>query len=310
MDDPRVLRPLQGLTPVTLSVMVVAIAIALGGDRPLVDAVVVAGLGLIAPLALGAAGLWSVAALAAAISMVMDPGTIAALLVIPALVVAGWSILDHLRGAGVRDLRSFVELARSLDAVTFVLAPTWAAVAVVSLLASVAEVELFGIGEPIVRLTAVHYLYAGVGALTIARRLRSSGDFYNRLATLAVGTSAAAPPIVAAGFVLGQPLPQIGGAVLMTVGVWSSAVVLLASVRGSTDTSTRLLRSAAGLTPWAPMVLALAWATAQHVAGTPALSVPDMARFHGLANGIGFVLLGLLATRDTAVTGTGSQGWG
>ena len=90
----------------------------------------------------------------------------------------------------------------------------------------------------------------------------------------------------------------------MTVGVWCSALVLLAGVRRSTGMLTRLLRSAAGLTPWAPMVLALAWATAQHVAGTPALSIPDMARIHELADGIGFVLLGMLATRDTAVTET------
>lgn len=237
--------------------------------------------------------------------MTLGPGPIATLLVVPAVVVADWSILDHLRRAGVRDIGSLLGLARSLDAATYVLAPTWAAVAVVSLLASVVKVKLFGIGEPIVRLTTVHYLYAGVGTLTIAWRLRRAGDIGDRLATLAVAASAAAPLIVAAGFVLGQPLPQIGGAALMTIGVWSSAVVLFASVRRSTDTSDWLLRSAAGLTPWVPMVLALAWATAQHVAGTPAFSVPDMARFHGLANGIGFVFLGLLATRDAAASETG-----
>jgi hypothetical protein len=50
------------------------------------------------------------------------------------------------------------------------------------------------------------------------------------------------------------------------------------------------------------MVLAVGWAIAQHVVGFPALSIPDMARLHGVANGVGFVLAGLLATRAMDAT--------
>ncbi len=300
--------PFGQMSPLTISVVAGAAAMSVIGDRPLVDAVVVMGLGVVAPLALGAARSWTVAAVAAAIAMVLEPGPVAAMLVLPALVVAVSSVVAHLRRAGVHDLRSIVEVGRSLDAIAYALAPTWATVAVVSLLASVSEVELFGIGEPIVRLTAVHYFYAGVGALTIARRLAHESTRFARLGFVAVVATAAAPPIVAAGFVLGHPIPQIGGAALMTIGVWSSAVLLLASATRSTGTIERVLRVAGGLTPWAPMILAMAWATAQHVAGTPALSVPDMARLHGLANGIGFVLLGLVATRGSVLTpGIGSH---
>lgn len=44
------------------------------------------------------------------------------------------------------------------------------------------------------------------------------------------------------------------------------------------------------------MGLAVAWAAA-HYWDVPAMSVPDMARTHGLANAFGFVLCGLLARR-------------
>ncbi|MEZ5180089.1 MAG: YndJ family transporter [Acidimicrobiales bacterium] len=47
---------------------------------------------------------------------------------------------------------------------------------------------------------------------------------------------------------------------------------------------------------WAPMVLAVAWAAAQHF-DVPALSIPDMVRTHGAGNAIGFVGAGLLARR-------------
>jgi hypothetical protein len=44
---------------------------------------------------------------------------------------------------------------------------------------------------------------------------------------------------------------------------------------------------------WVPMVLAVAWASGQHW-DVPALSIPDMARTHGLVNALAFVLCGLV----------------
>ena len=48
------------------------------------------------------------------------------------------------------------------------------------------------------------------------------------------------------------------------------------------------------LAVWAPMVLAVAWAAGQHW-DVPILSIPDMARTHGVANALGFIGAGLLA---------------
>lgn len=288
------------------AVTVAALTVASLGQRPLVDAVVVFGLGVIAPLALGRSMRWTAAAVSSAAALVSGPGPVATVLAMPALVAAVGSFLSAVASLDVRGIASALARMRSLDALAVLLGPVWAVAAVGALLASTARVDLFGIGEPIVRLTAVHYLYAGVGALAVARRLRDERGS-TRTTTLALVATALAPPIVAVGFVLGGPVPQIGGAILMTIGVWASATVLVARAFDGKRAGTSALRLAAGLAPWIPMVFAVAWASAQHVADVPALSIPDMARFHGLANGIGFVLLGLLATRPSARTATEEQ---
>lgn len=291
---------------IDVAVTLAALVVVLFGERPLVDAVVVGGLGVVAPLALGPSRRWTVAAACAAPALVLSPGALAVVLVLPAVLAAGVAVVTALAAVtGPSDRpgpdRRAPSLADPIDAAAAVLAPVWALVATVSLLASAAGRELFDIGEPIVRLTAVHYLYAGTGALAIARRLRAAHTGPPRTAAVAVVATALAPPVVAAGFVLGEPVPQIGGAVLMTLGVWATAIVLLATARRTAGPAGRL-RLVAGLVPWIPMVLAVAWATAQHVVGFPALSVPDMGRLHGLANGVGFVLLGLIATRVAPTT--------
>lgn len=284
------------LGPAAWAALVAGIGLVATGERPLVDVAVVVGLVVVAPLALGGSGPWALAGVAAAVALSAGDAAVATLAAIPAVVVAGWSTIDRLRGAGVHDLRSARSALRSPAVISSVVVPAWAVVGSASIVASVAGLELFGIGEPIVRLTAVHYLYAGVGALEVARRVMLERPPGARLPIAAVLTTAAAPPIVAAGFVLGHPVPQVGGALLMTVGVWLTAACLLASARRTPDPRARALRVLAGLTPWVPMILAVAWATAQHVGGFPALSVPEMARTHGLANGLGFVVLGLLGT--------------
>jgi len=285
------------LKPWQIAVTVVSIGIVLvGGDRPLVDAMVIAGIGIVAPLALGGATSWSVATPPVALALVLDPGILATVLVVPALIAAGRIVLGATTRDGSVDLPVLVARLRSVDTAAAMLAPVWGLVAVISLMSSTAGLELFGIGEPIVLLTAIHYLYAGVGALTIARRLDEDRTLNRTLTIVAVAATGVAPAIVAAGFVLGHPLPQIGGAVLMTLGVWAAAAALLTKGLRATAPRDRVMLTVAGLTPWVPMVLAVAWATAQHVADAPAMSIPDMARFHGLTNGLGFVLLGLLAT--------------
>jgi hypothetical protein len=83
----------------------------------------------------------------------------------------------------------------------------------------------------------------------------------------------------------------------MTIGVWLTASLQLASAaRGYVGGSTRVLLAVSGLAVWVPMILAVAWATGQHV-DVPALSIPAMARTHGLVNALGFTVCGLAGHR-------------
>jgi hypothetical protein len=108
--------------------------------------------------------------------------------------------------------------------------------------------------------------------------------------------TAAAPPVIAIGFVTGWATPQVGGAALMALGVFSIAALELrvAMTDRRSPWSRRALLAISGLAVWAPMLLAVTWAAGQHWS-VPALSVPAMVRWHGLPNAIGFVIAGLAA---------------
>lgn len=247
----------------------------------LIDGIVLLGVGVVLPLALGHPRRWAVVTLAVAGSMVVQGGSSAAALAAVWLVVALWGLADTLRSAAAstRDPGLLAEVA----------APAFACVAALAFVCSRGNVALFGIGEPIVELTAVHFIYAGVGAVTLAgvaaRTHRIAG-------AAAVVVTAAAPPVVALGFLLEHPVPQVGGAALMTIGVYLIAGLQLIDVRSARGAA-RLLLVVSGLVPWVPMLLAVAWATSLH-ADVPALSIPDMARTHGTMNAV-FVVAGLAA---------------
>lgn len=246
--------------------------------QSLIDGAVVAGLGLVAPLALARASwrwaAWPVAAGCAAAAMAVGPGAgpVAGLLVVPAIGAA--AVASH-------DARAAGDGVRSLAA-------GWAIVASGALLTSVLGWRLLGQQEPIVRLTAVHFLFAGTGALTVAAATGSA---------LAVRLTAAGPVLVAIGFVTGRALPQVGGAALLAVGVFTTAALQLRAATRPGRPVRRALLVTSGLAIWAPMALAVAWAAGQHW-DVPALSVPAMVRWHGTPNAVGFVLCGLLATQD------------
>jgi hypothetical protein len=153
----------------------------------------------------------------------------------------------------------------------------------------------FDLSTDIVRLTAVHFHYAGFGLPILgAAALRASSGNARRVLTGACAAAIVGPPIVALGFVTEAALFQVGGAVVMTIAAWGVAAGTAAQLR---DTA-RHSRAAAALlasssaSPLVAMVLAVQWALAQHAA-IPALSVDDMAATHGLLNGLGFVIAGL-----------------
>ena len=273
------------------------------------------GVAVVLPLAIGGRWrAWWVAAVSGGFALRVAPGAGAAVLVVPWLAVAcstTWCRLRLLRPAtssGSPGSAGGVGGVALADGAR-VLAAGYAVVAAVAFASSRLGIELFGVGEPIVELTAVHFTYAGCAALTLAAVALDRATAGRRpLAVAAVVLTAGAPPVVAFGFVTGWALPQVGGAVLMTLGVWSIASLQLReAIAGgpSTTASRRLLLGLSGVSVWVPMVLAVAWAAGQHWE-VPFLSIPDMARTHGVGNAIGFTLAGL-AARQPLLRSVGAQ---
>jgi hypothetical protein len=148
---------------------------------------------------------------------------------------------------------------------------------------------VLGSGGGVVELTAVHFVYAGAAVLTLA--LRTRGRY-------AVVLVAAAPPVVALGFVTGYAAALVVGAVAMASGAClvGALQVRRAGRDGGLSPARRVLLGVSGLAVWAPMALAVYWPLAAPYA-LPAPSIGLMVRTHGLANALGFCLCGLLATR-------------
>ncbi|MCI0582906.1 MAG: YndJ family protein [Chloroflexi bacterium] len=139
----------------------------------------------------------------------------------------------------------------------------------------------------IVRLTAVHFTYAGF-VLLLAGTLAAGAGL--RLA--AAGTLAAAVgiPLTAAGFVGVAPL-GLPGALLVAAGGLAIGSGTLA-VAGRARPGRRLLR-VAGLSLLISMPLAAGYAVTTAM-GLPWLDIPGMAAVHGTINVAGFAIPAML----------------
>jgi hypothetical protein len=184
----------------------------------------------------------------------------------------------------------------SVDHLVVAVAAGYLAVGAGWLVADRAGIEPAGFGPPFVQLTAVHFTFAGaVGTVLAWRAWRRRGG---RVATVAVVATANAPPLIAAGFVAFGPL-QIAGAVLLTVGTCAYAWVVLGHVVPTVHRNAAWLLGTSAVSVVVPMLLAVQWAVGANL-GTPALSIPAMAATHGVANAVGFCLLGVLGWRRAA----------
>ncbi|WP_052666345.1 YndJ family transporter [Nitriliruptor alkaliphilus] len=177
------------------------------------------------------------------------------------------------------------------------------------LLADRAAFEPAGFGPPFVRLTAVHFTYAGF-VTTVLAACAWARQPDDRVASVAVITIVVAPPIIAVGFLTVGAL-QIVGAVLLTVGTYALAWVTLRHVVPTVPRSAAWLLGLSSVSVLVPMLLAVQWAVGTNL-GTPALSIPHMAATHGVANAVGFALLGVLGwrlvPRERPAAGDGGDG--
>ncbi|HEX2737218.1 MAG TPA: YndJ family transporter [Acidimicrobiia bacterium] len=239
------------------------------------------------------------AATAVAIAFLLDAGVLAALLASTWLATA----LVALLATAAAQLRARAPDVASLVALV---ASVYLVVAASFVLATRARWSIAGISEPIIELTGVHFHYAGFATVVIAGAAVRASIKARPLAVAALAGVAVAAPFVAAGFTWTIEVFQVGGAVLLTVSLWTLAAVTIFAAAPRTPRAAYFLLVISSLSVPAPMVLAVFWAVSQYTY-VPALSIPDMARVHGTLNAFGFVTCGLVGWRLAASSQPASQ---
>ena len=151
-----------------------------------------------------------------------------------------------------------------------------------------------GIQEPIGLLTAVHFHFAGfatamIAATTLQFALRRGEQRWLQGVVLMV---AGLPLLVAVGFVI-SPTLKLTAAFLFSGSVAGLAFAVRACGRKAEDATARVLLQVAAGAVFAGVVLSAGYAVADYM-GSDALTIPQMARTHGLLNAMGFCLSGLL----------------
>lgn len=162
------------------------------------------------------------------------------------------------------------------------------------------DVAFLGFGGVIATLTAVHFHYAALALAVLAgQSLRSTGGPVVT-ATAVVGYLVGIPA-VALGITIGGPA-ELPATIWLTAGVLAVAIAqwrAAARVHTTPGSGTARLGavglriSSVSLT--VGMGLAVAYATGQALPAWSGLAIPFMIATHGVVNGIGGVLVGLLS---------------
>jgi len=231
-------------------------------------------------------------------AMCMGPGRKAGLLALGWMVVCGLMAGDGVMGLVTTSWRgadrACPELVEGSVRATLGVAQIDLAVGGAWLVASRLGMRPMGIQEPIGLLTAVHFHYAGFATATIAAATLAFAAERGRQRWLkwVVLTVVALPFVVAAGFVV-SPAMKMVAALLFSVSVAALAVFLRAYGRQTGNATARVLLQVAAGAVFAGMVFSGAYAVVDF-AGSEALTIPQMARTHGILNAVGFCLPGLL----------------
>src|SRR5438477_9158769 len=162
------------------------------------------------------------------------------------------------------------------------------------LVASRLGMRPMGIQEPIGLLTAVHFHFAGFATAMIGAAMLSVAERSgkHRWLTALVLTVAGLPLLVAAGFVT-SPVLKMAAAILFSASVAALAISLRALGKKAENATARILLQVAAGAVFAGMMLSGIYAFADYL-GSDVLTIPQMARTHGILNAMGFCLMGLL----------------
>ncbi|MFJ2270518.1 YndJ family protein [Streptomyces sp. NPDC087849] len=165
-------------------------------------------------------------------------------------------------------------------------------IAATALVAERSGHTLFGFGLGILALTVPHFHFAGFAAALVSGLVcRIADSPAGRFAALSVPLGTL---LVLIGYFVGD-WAELAGAVVLTAGMWTVALLTWRSIRGGRqDRITRLLLATSSAVLVATMALALSWALGE-ATGLPHPTLTWMAATHGLGNALGFALCSVLA---------------
>ncbi|MEV7405709.1 YndJ family protein [Streptomyces sp. NPDC091267] len=186
-------------------------------------------------------------------------------------------------------LRSLRTAPAEIALLTALVTPSIAATALV---AERSGHSLFGFGLGILALTVPHFHFAGFAAALISGLVcRLVDSAAGRFAALSVPLGTL---LVLIGYFVGD-WAELAGAVVLTAGMWTVALLTWRTVRPTgRDRTTGLLLAASAAVLALTMVLALSWALGE-ATGLPHPTLTWMAATHGVGNALGFALCSVLA---------------
>jgi YndJ-like protein len=227
------------------------------------------------------------AAIFAVTSFWLSPGKSAALLAAPWAILCLWISLVGLLTLFGTD-RSPTAIAVNIGRMDLAVAAAW-------LLASRSGMRPLGFQEPIILLTAIHFHFTGfatailAGTLSAFTQRRNQCSQLLRLITVVV---VFVPFLIAAGFVF-SPTLKVAAVFALSISIASLAAFQFRCAAVLRNRSARGFLRTSSAAVVIGMVLAGMYALGDY-RQRDWLLIPLMASTHGLLNGLGFVMFGLL----------------
>ena len=229
------------------------------------------------------------AGLCVIVSFWLPQGVGAAILTLPWLVLGCFVGLEGLMALLRGEFRKLKTACRIVSFLYLPIGCAW-------LTASRFGLSPMSFQEPIVLLTAVHFHFAGFAApllaLAAGTAIEKKTFIPRRIFNVVAAGILAGPGLLAAGFVIGPRL-KLAMALLVACSEAGLSLFFLALARSMRPRLAQMFVAISALSVLCAMVLAGVWAIGEFPL-QPFVHLDEMARFHGTANALGFILCGLV----------------
>jgi hypothetical protein len=194
---------------------------------------------------------------------------------------------DALRRLVTSGTKSFAQFCFAIGEGYLLVAGIW-------LVASRAGISLFGFHEPIVLLTAVHFHFAGFASAVLAGLAHQAfvGRSGQRILRCALAIVVLGPGVLGLAFFAG-PKAKLVGALVFASGLLGLAGAMIRVGIAARNGVGRWLLFASAASVAVGMILVALWAVGEYPLQA-FVNIRQMAEFHGVLNGVGFVACGLL----------------